>query len=194
MSQITKRALAASLKNMLLKKPLNKITINDIAEDCGINRMTFYYHFKDIYDLVEWTCEEDAAKALEGKKTYNTWQQGFLNIFYAVLENKPFIMNVYRSVSREQVEIYLYRVTYDLLIGVVNERSSNMSVSENDKKFIADFYKFAFVGIMLEWIKNDMKADPKQIVDRISNLIHGDITRALENCRTDRTVTSNHSE
>ena len=133
-------------------------------------------------------------KALEGKKTYNTWQQGFLNIFYAVLENKPFIMNVYRSVSREQVEIYLYRVTYDLLIGVVNERSANMSVSEDDKKFIADFYKFAFVGIMLEWIKNDMKADPKQIVDRISNLIHGDITRALENCRTDRPVTSNHSE
>ena len=194
MSQITKRALAASLKNMLLKKPLNKITINDIAEDCGINRMTFYYHFKDIYDLVEWTCEEDAAKALEGKKTYNTWQQGFLNIFYAVLENKPFIMNVYRSVSREQVEIYLYRVTYDLLIGVVNERSANMSVSEDDKKFIADFYKFAFVGIMLEWIKNDMKADPKQIVERISNLIHGDITRTLENCRTDRPVTSNHSE
>ena len=194
MSQITKRALAASLKNMLLKKPLNKITINDIAEDCGINRMTFYYHFKDIYDLVEWTCEEDAVKALEGKKTYNTWQQGFLNIFYAVLENKPFIMNVYRSVSREQVEIYLYRVTYDLLIGVVNERSANMSVSEDDKKFIADFYKFAFVGIMLEWIKNDMKADPKQIVDRISNLIHGDITRTLENCRTDRPVTSNHSE
>ena len=194
MSQITKRALAASLKNMLLKKPLNKITINDIAEDCGINRMTFYYHFKDIYDLVEWTCEEDAAKALEGKKTYDTWQQGFLNIFYAVLENKPFIMNVYRSVSREQAEIYLYRVTYDLLIGVVNERSANMSVSEDDKKFIADFYKFAFVGIMLEWIKNDMKADPKQIVDRISNLIHGDITRTLENCRTDRPVTSNHSE
>lgn len=180
MSQITKRALATSLKNMLLKKPLNKITINDIANDCGINRMTFYYHFKDIYDLIEWTCEEDAAKALEGKKTYDTWQQGFLNIFNAVLENKPFIMNVYRSVSREQVEIYLYKITYDLMIGVVNERSANMSVRDDDKKFIADFYKFAFVGIMLEWIKNDMNTDPKKIVDRISNLIHGDITRALE--------------
>ena len=54
MSQITKRALEQSLKNLLLKKPLTKITINDIAEDCGINRITFYYHFKDIYDLVEW--------------------------------------------------------------------------------------------------------------------------------------------
>ena len=52
MSQVTKRALEQSLKNLLLKKPLTKITINDIAEDCGINRMTFYYHFKDIYDLV----------------------------------------------------------------------------------------------------------------------------------------------
>ncbi len=191
MSQITKRALATSLKNMLLKKPLNKITINDIANDCGINRMTFYYHFKDIYDLIEWTCEEDAAKALEGKKTYDTWQQGFLNIFNAVLENKPFIMNVHRSVSREQVEIYLYKITYDLMIGVVNERSANMSVRDDDKKFIADFYKFAFVGIMLEWIKNDMNTDPKKIVDRISNLIHGDITRALENCRTDKPITSN---
>ena len=44
MSQITKRALEQSLKNLLLRKPLNKITISDIAEDCGINRMTFYYH------------------------------------------------------------------------------------------------------------------------------------------------------
>ena len=68
MSQITKRALEASLKNLLLKKPLNKITVNDITEDCGINRMTFYYHFKDIYDLVEWSCLEDASKALKEKK------------------------------------------------------------------------------------------------------------------------------
>lgn len=47
-SQVTKRALEQSLKNLLLKKPLTKITINDIAEDCGINRMTFYYHFKPL--------------------------------------------------------------------------------------------------------------------------------------------------
>lgn len=61
MSQVTKRALEASLKNLLLQKPLSKITISDITEDCGINRMTFYYHFKDIYDLVEWSCQEDAS-------------------------------------------------------------------------------------------------------------------------------------
>ena len=64
MSELTKRALEQSLKNLLLQKPLNKITISDIADDCGINRMTFYYHFKDIYDLVEWSCQEDAGHAL----------------------------------------------------------------------------------------------------------------------------------
>ncbi len=68
MSQTTKRALEASLKKkLLLQKPLNKITINDITEDCGVNGMTFYYHFKDIYDLVDWIMVEDAAKALRGQ-------------------------------------------------------------------------------------------------------------------------------
>lgn len=184
MSQVTKRALEASLKNLLLKKPLSKITINDITEDCGINRMTFYYHFKDIYDLVEWSCAEDAKKALEGKKTYDTWQQGFLQIFEAVLDNKPFIINVYRSVSREQVEIYLYKLTYNLLIGVVNERSAEMNIREDDKEFIANFYKYAFVGVMLDWVKNDMKEDPKKIVDRLSTLMHGNVSAALERFRT----------
>ena len=185
MSQITKRALEASLKNLLLQKPLDKITINDIAEDCGINRMTFYYHFKDIYDLIEWSCVEDAKKALEGKKTYDTWQDGFLQIFEAVQDNKPFIMNVYHSVSREQVEKYLYKLTYELLIGVVEEQAAGMAVSAENKKFIADFYKYAFVGLMLDWIRGDMKEDPQGIIDRLGLLMHGNIAKALEAYRTD---------
>lgn len=179
MSQITKRALEESLKKMLLKKPLNKITISDITSDCGMNRMTFYYHFKDIYDLVEWSCIEDAAKALDGKKTYDTWQQGFLQIFQAVLENKPFITNVYHSVNHEQVEVYLYTITYNLLIGVVEEQAKGLDVADSDKKFIANFYKYAFVGLMLDWIKKDMREDPLKIIDRLSTLINGDIKRAL---------------
>lgn len=188
MSQITKRALEASLKNLLLKKPVNKITIQDIAEDCGINRMTFYYHFKDFYDLIEWSCEEDARRAIEGNKTYDTWEQGFLNLFYAVEENKPFIMNVYRYVSREQIEQYLYRVVFDLLIDVVEECSQGLNVRKNDKRFIADFYKYGFVGLMLEWIQHDMKQDPKEIVSQLNILIDGDVKRALEKQRQDKSA------
>lgn len=185
MSQTTKRALAASLKKLLLKKPLDKITITDIAEDCEVNRQTFYYHFKDIYDLIEWICLEDAAKVLDGKKTYDTWQKGFLQIFEALLTNRPFIMNVYHSISREQVELYLYKVTYGLLIGVIEEQAAAMCVRDEDKQFIADFYKYAFVGLVLEWIRGGMKQDPAQIIERLSLLIQGDISRALERYRTD---------
>lgn len=182
MSQVTKKALAASLKNQLLKKPLNKITINDLTEDCGISRMTFYYHFKDIYDLVEWCCVEDARRALEGQKTYEGWQQGFFNIFEAVRENKPFVMNIYHSISREHIETYLYHMTYELLIGVVEECAAEhqLLVKDENKQFIADFYKYAFVGILLNWIKNDMKEDPKKIIDQLSIMISGDITNALK--------------
>ncbi len=186
MSEVTKRALETSLKNLLAKKPLDKVTIADIADDCGVNRMTFYYHFKDIYDLVEWSCLQEGAKALNGKKTYDTWQQGFLQIFQAVQENRVFIENVYHSVSREHVEVYLYELTYDLMIGVVEEMSTGIKVRAEDKKFIADFYKFAFVGIMLEWIKNGMKEDTESIIERLNMLIQGDIARALETFRTDK--------
>lgn len=186
MSQITKRALEASLKKMLLKKPLDKITINDITEDCGMSRMTFYYHFKDIYDLVEWSCAEDAAKVLAGNNTYDTWQQGLLQIFEAVKENKPFIMNVYHSVSREQVELYLYKVTYELLLNVVKEEAAGEPVSEEDKSFIAHFYKYAFVGLMLDWIREGMKKDPKDIVNHISLLMQGNFSRALKAYHTDK--------
>ena len=185
MAQMTKRALEASLKNLLLQKPLNKITINDITEDCGISRMTFYYHFKDIYDLVEWSCMEDAARALEGKKTYDTWQEGFLNIFRAVQANKPFVMNVYRSVSRERVEQYLKPLIHNLVLGVIEEKSAEMAVSEADKSFIAYFYEYAFIGIMLDWISENMKGAPEIIVERTSKLIHGSIIRALNAFRTD---------
>ena len=190
MSDITKRALEASLKNLLLQKPLDKITINDIAEDCGISRMTFYYHFKDIYDLIEWSCVEDARRALEGKKTYDTWQQGFLQIFQAVQENKPFIMNVYRSVSREQVENYLYKLTYDLLEGVVEEQARGMSVRPEDKAFIATLYKYMFVGLMLDWIRSDMKGDPHLIVEQLDQVIHGSVDAALARLRTDKPLSN----
>lgn len=179
MSQITKRALEQSLKNLLLKKPLTKITIQDIAEDCGINRMTFYYHFKDIYDLVEWACLEDAKRALENKQCYDTWQEALLQIFETVRENQPFIMNVYRCVHQEQLETYLNPQVDHLVLNIINEEIGNMIVREEDKAFIASVYSHVIVGVMMDWIKEDMRTEPKEIVDRLAILLKGTIGDAL---------------
>ena len=115
------------------------------------------------------------------KKTYDTWQEGLLQIFEAVLENKPFILNVYRSVSRERVENYLYALTYELIEGVVEEQSENLMVTEEQKKFIANFYKYSFVGVMLDWIKRGMKESPEEMAGLITVTMHGNVGNSLRN-------------
>lgn len=181
MSNTTKIALEASLKKLMLQKPFDKITINDLTKDCGISRMTFYNHFKDIYDLVEWSCEEDGKQALQNNNTYDTWQEGLYQIFQAVLENKPFILNVYRTVSREQIENYLFRLTRDLIENVVEEKSVGREISLEDKLFISGFYKYSFVGIMLDWIKQGMKEEPQILVEKISLTVRGNIANSVQN-------------
>ena len=165
MANTTKLALEASLKELLRTKPIDRITINDLTEHCGISRMTFYYHFKDIYDLVEWACVEDGKRALQGKKTYDTWLEGIAQIFEAVLENKPFIMNVYHAVAHEKVEQYLYKLTYELIVNVVEEK----------------FYKYGFVGIMLDWIDKGMQENYHKIVMMMGTALDGNIARSIEN-------------
>lgn len=181
MPNTTKAALEESLKRLLLKKPLDRITITDITTDCGISRMAFYYHFKDIYDLVEWSCVEDGKKALQGKKTSESWTEGLTQIFEAVLENKPFIMNVYRNVDRERIENYLFKLTYDLIEGVVEEKSRGLNIAEEDKKFIADFYKYGFVGIMLEWIQEGMKENIEDLVRMMDLTLRDTVTTSIHN-------------
>ena len=181
MSDITKRAISASLKKLLLTKSLNKITIQDITDDCGINRQTFYYHFADIYDLVEWTCIEDTEKVLKENKTYDTWQNGFLAVFELAKSDKAFIDNIYRSVSLEMLEQYLYRLVYPLIKGVVDEKAKNFVVRDDEKRYVADFYKYAFVGVLLEWVRNDMRENPETIVGRVSKVVEGTIELAFNN-------------
>ena len=72
-----KRQLADSLKMLMVKKNLKKITVQEIADGCGANRYTFYYHFKDIYDLLMWMFQEEALSLIKTSENCLTWQEGF---------------------------------------------------------------------------------------------------------------------
>lgn len=181
MSDITKKALAATLKDLLKRKRLSQITVSDITKKCGVNRQTFYYHFQDIYNLIEWICIQEAEERLHGRPTYDTWQDEFLAIFELARQDKVFIDNIYHSVSLASLEQYLYKLTLPLIKDVVTEKAKPYHVHEEDVDFIAHFYKFAFVGLVLEWIRDGMDEDPKRIVKKISELLHGTIDRALSN-------------
>lgn len=180
MSQTTKRALSASLKALLSQRCLDNITVKDIVEDCEVNRQTFYYHFQDIYDLLRWTFEQEAERLLAGKKDTDTWQEGFLSTFRYVLANRAMVLHVFRSAGRDHLDRCLYAMVHQLMYHVMDESCGDLDIDEADKSFIADFYKYAFVGIMLDWIRDDMKADPEVIVARVARLVEGDFRRGAE--------------
>lgn len=183
MSNITKKALANSLKKILSKKEFNKVTINDIVDDCGVNRQTFYYHFKDIYDLLEWIYTNEVIekiKNIESDSPAENWQQEFLYVFEYILDNKKFVYNTYYSVSRALFLNFIYKQTNMLLTRVIDEKSKKIAVQNKNKKFIADFYKYAFVGLVQEWIENGMLENPEEIIKKLSIMLEGSFDSAIE--------------
>ena len=176
----TKQALSNALKQLLQKKQITKITINDIAEACGISRMTFYYHFKDIYDLADWTLQEVLHTAIADNRTHDNWQQGFLNLLDVLKAHQPLILNVYRAIEREQVERYMRREV-EALLPVVEEQAAGLQISEKGKHMVAIFYTYAFMGIVLEWIQRNMQASPQEVADTTAAMIHSGFRNSLEN-------------
>ena len=115
MAQRTEKAIANALKKLLAKRPLNRITISDIANECGINRMTFYYHYRDVYDLIECIADEELKGALEGKRTLADWQEGILKLMTVMKKDKAFYTGVYNSLDQHKTFDYVYKLVADLL-------------------------------------------------------------------------------
>ena len=179
----TKRELKEALKKVLLKKSILKITIKDITEECGVNRMTFYYHFHDIYELVEWLWRDDIESAFRGMNTHDMWWQGYFQVFQIFSEEKKVIKNLYIEKYSEHIKQTMYTFTFNLMMELVEEEAVDTKISREDKEFIAEFYKYVFVGITLDWIKDGMKKDPKQIIKQLGILMEGNVKRAVQACQ-----------
>lgn len=93
-------------------------------------------------------------------------------------DEKVFVKNIYHSVSSEILRNNLYRLVYPIIYDEIVEKSKGRNLREEDKKFITDFYKYAFVSIVLNWIDNGMDENPEEIVSKVSNLVTGTINHA----------------
>ncbi|QHQ61775.1 TetR family transcriptional regulator [Anaerocolumna sedimenticola] len=179
MLKSAKEVLAESLKKMLEKKTLKSITVKDLVKDCGISRQAFYYHFNDIFELVEWIFVEEASKALADNRNIDNWQQGYCHVLKNMRDNKALVVNVYRSISREYLETFMYKVLHDVIYPVVEEQSAGMNVDVKHKEFIAHFYSLAVVAMGLDWVRGGMKEEPEDIAEQVAILVKGDFKKAL---------------
>lgn len=179
MSNTTKRALAESLKKLLSAKTLDKITVSDIVEDCGVNRQTFYYHFHDIYDLVEWIFEDDAARITESWNDSTSWQELFRGVFSYLTDNAPLVLNAYHSAGWGYVSGYLRRRLRPLLESAARGFTRNMQVDEEDLRFVVNIYQSAVVGVVDDWLDHDMRTEYSSDVDRLIVIVDGSMEHTL---------------
>jgi probable dihydroxyacetone kinase regulator len=179
-ARITKKALAASLKSLMEVAPLSRISVKDIVEDCGVNRQTFYYHFRDKYELVNWIYRTEAVEGIADARDYAHWTEGIARIFSYLVDNRAFYVNALKAPGQDSFAGYLFEATHDLIMGVVNEVSGGLDVPMDERLFIADFYDFAFVGMAARWIRAGMGESPREITERIGDIVEGSMRRALE--------------
>ena len=179
MSQTTKQALADSLKKLLQEKPLDKITVTDIAEDCQVNRQTFYYHFRDIYDLVEWFYIREVSKLIDRDRSYATWQEDLRRVFQYILDNRTLVLRTYHSASRDLLEEAFQHILHQLLLDVVEDCAAGRSVRQEDKEFLVRFYTYSLTGLILDWIGENLKESPEAIIRRLDTLLSGTIPNTL---------------
>ena len=186
MGKKTKFQLADALFSILEKKNLDKITISELAEECGLNRMTFYYHFQDIYDLLEWTITKMIADQIAKTIEMQDWHDAMENIYRAIQNYKIQILNVYHSSGRDQAERYLYQLIYSVIHRQAAGMAEDIDATEEEVEILSDFYSSALIGVFLRWVQTEKQTDPHEIVRRLNIMFDGNMRRALKNLSTDR--------
>ncbi len=179
MTQFTKKAIMQSFLKLLGERPLDKITIKDIVEECQINRNTFYYHFENIPALVEEIFREETQRVIEAHGDADSWEEGFIAAAAFALQNKKVIYHIYNSANRQEFYRYLNNIATDVMTRFVNKVSEGLQVSGNDKALIASFYKSALVGMLLDWLNAGMKYDPVLLITRLGKMLDGNIEACL---------------
>lgn len=179
-SSFTERALADSLKKLMTTYPINKIRIKMITDDCGLTRHTFYNHFQDVYDLLGWIYKNEIIEDLEKYCDLTHWKKGILLVLQYTLDNRTICLNTFRSLGRDHLESFLYKVFDRVLTGIIKDITQNMNVDENIKRETADFYANAMMGVFIAWLKQGVKEDPVIIANRIEKMVKGNVTRLME--------------
>ena len=178
--QYTKKNIREEFIKILNERPLNKITVKDIASACEINRNTFYYYYTDVYALLSELFQTELQTVTDEYNDTFSWEESFIVATKFALENKIAINHVYNSMQREELEDYIYNVSGHVMNRYVEKLSDGISASSGDKKLISSFYQCALTEMVLRWIASGMKEDPDTIVRRIGQLFDGHIALSLK--------------
>ena len=178
MANFTKQAIRASFMKLLNQRPLSKITVRDIVEDCGINRNSFYYHFQDIPALLEEIVTEETERLIREYPTITSLDECFRAAFQFAQENRQAVLHIYHSVNRDvftqsALERCEYAVSSYIATAYPDDR-----LSESDKRIVIRFIKCQLYGMCIDWIERGMSDDAYDELHRMLELVR-DVPEAI---------------
>ena len=179
MSNLTKMALLKAFGELIEEKPFNKITINDLTKRCGLNRMTFYYHFDNIYELMIWGLETQMHEVSKDCVNYENWKTGYLRIFDFALERMMYIKKIFQTIEQEHLEHYLNQIAERMVLAVIDDKIGDKKLDEDDRLFTAQICAHVLVGTLVSWVARGMKEDPEMMVKRTGRLLDGMIEKTI---------------
>ncbi len=184
MSDLTKKAITNAFVQLISEKPLNKITVKELSELCGITRRTFYYHYQDIYDLVEKLFAQEAEKVVgevrqQGELTSENWEDAMVIAAHFVIKNKQAVYHLYNSIRREDLERFLKQVTAEVLQRLMETLGRGIPAREEDRRLLVALYGNAFTGMIQDWIESGMKTSPEVLIRRAAFLLKGHLELSL---------------
>lgn len=152
----TRQLLAASLRKLLKKKSLSKITVSEITADCGVNRKTFYYHFQDIYDLFKWMLEQETVEVIKKFDLLIDCREAIEFVMDYVIENRHIVNSAYDDLGREGLKRFFYADFIGIIQSYIDgiARQNGMQPDEDYITFLSGFFTEAISGTILSWCTN----------------------------------------
>lgn len=186
MSHLTRQRMADSLKNHMKKKPLDKITVREITEDCDLNRQTFYYHFQDIYALTNWMFQQEALELLKASSNCSTWRDGIILLLDYIHENILIWNCALNSLGNIRIKEIFYTDAKYIINIIINELMDNISVSDDYLHFLTDFYIDAILGQVIQWASSKNPMPPERLMQYLDVTLYGNLEHALKRATEER--------
>ena len=177
----TKQAMYHALKKLITTKSINKITIKDITDTCGLNRQTFYYHFKDIYDLLEWSFQEE-FRFIDSylQKPEYTWEEIFAGSVKYISQNKYICQCIVCGLARDQLLLSLQNSIYETVRKIILHSLPQNQIPEKYLDFTARFYTYALSNYLFDWVKNGMLETPEEVIDNFIFVVNHSLNGKTE--------------
>lgn len=164
-SNITKNALALALKKLMEEKEFDQISVADICSECNLNRKSFYYHFKDKYDLVNWIFYTDFFENIDLKGNKDSWAI-FEDICAYLYSERLFYKSAFKIEGQNSFKEYFFQTIYPICSFFIED-----NLDKDEQKIFISFIYNGFVAAVLYWLSEDWQMSPSEFVNSIRKTI-----------------------